>query len=134
MSFSFTIPIGAISTSPTNIPAANTEIVLDKNSSRSTTHRVLNANFGDGYEQRVLDGINTKQETFSVSFNNRTKDEINLIAAYLDKKASENFTLTVPSLSGTETLRVVCDAYNITYIYEDYHNLTGTFRRVYEPS
>ena len=131
MSFSFTIPANAIST---GVPASNTEIVLDKNSSRATTHRVLNANFGDGYEQRVLDGINTKQETFNVSFNNRTSNEINLIAAYLDKKASENFTLTVPSLSGTETVRVVCDSYNIAYIQEDYHSLTGTFRRVYEPS
>jgi phage-related protein len=131
MSFSFTILPDDISA---GVPATEKEVVLDKNSSRSTTHRVLNANFGDGYEQRVLDGINTKQETFNVSFNNRPKDEINLIAAYLDKKASENFTLSVSVLSGTESVLVVCDSYNIAYIHEDYHNLTGTFRRVYEPS
>ena len=89
-------------------------------------------------EQRVLNGINTKEDSFSLSFNNRSAEDINLIAAFLDDKAAKNFDFTVTdsftggSLSNT-TMKVVCDSYNVNYIRENFHSLTCTLRRVYEP-
>ena len=37
-------------------------VVADRGLSRSVNQRVLVAKFGDGYEQRVGDGINTKDD------------------------------------------------------------------------
>lgn len=105
------------------------ELVADRGLSRQVQHRVLTAKFGDGYEQRVRDGINTKNETFSISFNNRPVDEINLIAAFLDLKVALNFDFTV----GLETLKVVCEGYNIVYLQDEIYSLQTNFRRVYEP-
>lgn len=128
--FSFTIPADAISI---GAPAAPVEIVADRGLSRASKHRVLTAKFGDGYEQRVLDGINTKDDSFSLSFNNRLASEINLIAKYFDTVAGKNFVFTVTDYDGDTQMKVVCEEYNISYIQEAYHSLTCNFRRVYEP-
>jgi len=105
------------------------EIVFGRNITRNPTHRTLTAKFGDGYEQRVLDGINSKDETFSVNFANRDWSEIEVIAAFLDAKAARSFNITLQR----ETFKVVCDKYSITYNQVDIHSLNATFRRVYEP-
>ena len=105
------------------------EIVFDKNISRNPTHRTLVAKFGDGYEQRVLDGINSKNETISASFVNRDWTEIETIAAFFDAKAARNFTITLQR----EAIKVLCENYSITHSRNDIHTLTVELRRVYEP-
>lgn len=105
------------------------EIVFGRNITRNPTHRTLTAKFGDGYEQRVLDGINSKDETFTVNFANRDWTEIEVIAAFLDAKAARSFNITLQR----ETFKVVSDKYSITYNQVDIHSLNATFRRVYEP-
>ena len=67
--FSFTIPPGDV-TSIKGVSSSAFEAVADRGLSRKSKHNVLTAKFGDGYEQRVLDGINTKQDMFNISFNN----------------------------------------------------------------
>lgn len=133
MAFSFTISAQEVNTLKGTSGNPSFEAVADRGLGRQSQHRVLTSKFGDGYEQRVRDGINTKDETFNISFNNRSADEINLIAAYLDSKAGLNFTLTITNLTGNEAIKVVCDTYNISYIQETVHSLQTTFRRVYEP-
>lgn len=128
--FSFTILQDAISV---GVPSANTEVVFDKGMSRSPRFQVLNANFGDGYEQRAQDGINAKRETYVVAFAKRPAAEVNLIAAYLDQNIATALDLTITNLTGDETVKAVCDDYNIVYIHELYHSMTANFRRVYEP-
>lgn len=136
--FSFTIPAADVDTLKNTSSSSNFEAVADRGLSRQAQQRVLTAKFGDGYEQRVRDGINTKTENFNISFNNRNADEINLIAAYLDSKAALSFELVITdTFSGgsltTSTIDVVCDTYQIQYGHTDYHSLTTTLRRVYEP-
>ena len=131
--FSFTISGAEVDTLKGVTGSAAQEIVADRGLSRAVAHRVLTAKFGDGYEQRVRDGINTKQDSFSISFNNRDAAEINLIAAFIDSKAGLNFNLTITNLTTDEVVKVVCEGYTLSYGYELYHNLQTTFRRVYEP-
>ena len=136
--FSFTISGAEVDTLKNTSSSSNFEAVADRGLSRQAQQRVLTAKFGDGYEQRVRDGINTKTENFNISFNNRSADEVNLIAAYLDSKAALSFTLVITDTfsSGsltTSSIKVVCDTYQIQYGHADYHSLTTTLRRVYEP-
>lgn len=128
--FSFTIPANA---AEPGVPVAPEKITVDRGFQRQAQHRVLTANFGDGYEQRVRDGINTKNETFNISLNNRSAAEVNKVAKFLDNYSGKNFILTVTDYDGDVNINVVCDSYNITYKYEDILTLTTTFRRVYEP-
>ena len=136
--FSFTISASDVNTLKNTSGQSAFEATADRGMGRSSEHRVLTAKFGDGYEQRVLNGINTKNDSFDISFNNRTAEDINLLAAFLDSKAAKNFDFTVTdkfsggNLANT-TMKVVCDTYSINYVRDNFHSLTCTLRRVYEP-
>jgi phage-related protein len=108
----------------------------DRNTTRNTKPKVLIASFGDGYEQRIADGINNLRQTFAVAFNNRTKDEIDDIVAFFDSKNGVSaFAYTYPDTnnSGETTVKVVCEDYTLNYTNSDFYGCTATFRRVYEP-
>lgn len=138
--FSFTISAGDVDTIKGQSQGTNSafEAVPDRGLSRSSKHNVLTAKFGDGYEQRVLDGINTKEDQFNLSFQNRESEDINLIAGFFDIKAGKNFNFVITDKfsSGaltTSTIKVVCDDYNISYEQTTNHSLSCALRRVYEP-
>ena len=113
-----------------------TNISPDKQLNRSTAPKVKLATFGDGYEQRLRNGINSLSETYSLSFNNRTKNDIDDIVAFFDTKHGVvpfNFTIPDSNGSGSETtITVVCDTYTQKYDYDNFYSATATFRRVYE--
>ena len=107
----------------------------DKGMTRQSQPKVFKTEFGDGYEQRLADGINTLEETFQVSFNTRTKEEIDDIVAFFENKAGVTaFTYTIPDSnnSGETAIKVVCSTWNKTWAYGDYYSATATFKRVYE--
>jgi phage-related protein len=113
-------------------------VVPDKTMTRQAKPSVHLAKFGDGYEQRIANGINSIKETYSVSFRHRTKTVIDDIVDFLDTKAGvTKFDFTVPdtndtSASGEHTVKVVCDTYSTNFEHDDFYTLTATFRRVYE--
>ena len=45
--------------------------------------RIKSINFGDGYEQRYNDGLNTNPQTWMLSFSNRTDIEAEAIDDFL---------------------------------------------------
>lgn len=113
------------------------QINPDRTMQRKTKPKVYMASFGDGYEQRIAQGINSLNESYSVSFNTRTKAEIDDIVGYLDSLrgvTSFNFVIPDSNAGGNETtIKVVCDDYSITYTNDDFYSCDATFRRVYEP-
>ena len=109
--------------------ATEKEITFDRGFSKESEQRVLTAQFGDGYEQRIKDGINTKVEKFSMNINNRTWEEIELISAFLDVKTPKSFSITLQR----EPINVVCDSYSLTAAQSSIHSISAELRRVYEP-
>tara|TARA_R110000796_G_scaffold1430_4_gene5701 strand:+ start:9093 stop:9473 length:381 start_codon:yes stop_codon:yes gene_type:complete len=111
----------------------------DKAMGKQSSPNVLMASFGDGYEQRVVNGINNIKESYSISFVNRHKADIDDIVAFFDSKGGAlNFNFTIPdtnntTTTGEKTFSVVCDSYSTSYAYDNFYNLTATLRRVYEP-
>ncbi len=117
-------------------------ITGDRGLSRQTSFSLLTAKFGDGYEQRAIDGINSKQENFGLTFKNRDYKEANLIAAFFDSKKGLNFNLEITNTKDVEsanatdvheTIKVACDSYTLTYVTDTVATVTSQLRRVYEP-
>jgi phage-related protein len=108
----------------------------DKGFSQKTTPRVYEIQFGDGFQQRGISGINNNMEEFSVNFANRPKDEIDDIEAFFESKngvTNFSFTHADSNESGDEkTIKVICSEWSKTYSYDDYYSLSATFKRVYE--
>jgi phage-related protein len=111
-------------------------VVPDRGQKRNNKPRVFVANFGDGYEQRIANGINSLEQTIDVAFTTRPKADIDDIVAFFESKGGVtnfNFTLSDSNAGGSEeTIKVVCDTWDQTWVYDDYYTLNAQFRRVYE--
>jgi phage-related protein len=93
--------------------------------------RVRVAKFGDGYEQRVADGINTGQDEWSLRFSVRDDLETGAILAFLNTRAgAEAFDWTPPG--AIDPIRVVCREWSRSFDRNDQNTVTLKFNRVYE--
>lgn len=108
--------------------ATNREITFDRGFSRESTHRVLTASFGDGYQQRVRDGINTKVDKFSVTLSNRIWQEIALISSFFDVIHPQSFQINMER----ENFKVVLDTYSVMVGHDDVQSISADLSRVYE--
>ena len=119
-----------------NVGGSLGTVAPDKGFTRSNEPKVYTAEFGDGYEQRLAAGINNIKQSFSVSFANRPKDEIDDIVAFFEsKKGATAFDYVFSdtnSGNNEESVKVVCSDWSQTWDYDDFYSLTATFRRVYE--
>ena len=110
--------------------------VYDKGVQLSVKPRVLKAQFGDGYEMRVRDGINTTPRSWTLTFNNRLNEDIDNLYAFFDTLASvDTCQLTVPDQTAggnEEAIIVVIEEYTKTYAYDQFYSLTCRAREVFE--
>lgn len=97
----------------------------------SVKPRVLTAKFGDGYEQRVGDGINIRPREWRLTFNTRTDAEIAPILAFLEARNSiEAFDWTPPTGSAGKW---VASGWQHTKPRYGINDLSVVFHEVFEP-
>ena len=111
-------------------------VVPDKGMSAPYKPRVLVAKFGDGYQQRIANGINNLDQEFSVNFKTRTKEEIDDIVGFFESTKGVtdfDFTFADTNASGNEeTVKVYVSDFTQNWEYDDYYSCSATFVRVYE--
>lgn len=94
-------------------------------------HRVRTAQFGDGYEQSVSDGINTRVQSWELEFVGETRAMMQAICAFLDARGGhESFTWTPPG--GTAGYYVVRE-YQVTPHGSGLYTIAATFQEVFRP-
>jgi len=96
-----------------------------------TAFRVKRAQFGEGYAQKVGDGLNNKFSTWNVAVDN---DYAYVLTAkqFLDQHGGwQSFLWTPPNY--TQPIRVTCETYSeISHVGEQCR-LTAVFEQVYFP-
>lgn len=93
--------------------------------------RVLMAEFGDGYEQRIGDGLNTIRREVALQFEALTTDQKNTIETNLiDWAGQESFYYTLPdeSVQG----RYVCSEWSVDPVGPGFWAMTLTLREVFD--
>lgn len=76
---------------------AGTAFRIDRLARSQSTQRVRKYSFGDGYEQRVADGINTLNQTINANFVNRPEAEAEALIDFFETKNGVSpFALSVP--------------------------------------
>jgi phage-related protein len=115
------------------VVTVDTTISADRNATIGSTARVLLANFGDGYEQRIADGINSINREVSLSFSPRDNTEIDDIVDYFDYlKGVTPLSITYNNSNGNETMKVIIDKWNKNFINANMSGATASGRRVFE--
>jgi phage-related protein len=102
--------------------------VPDQGCDVQTSLRFRKAEFGDGYEQRIPDGLNYIKETWSVSFTLRTKTEILAHDTFLRANAA-SFDWVTPK---SESKKFKCENWSMSPMHDGNWSLSGTFEQVFE--
>ena len=97
------------------VPNIATKVLPDKSLSKASTPGVLVAKFGDGYQQRIANGLNSIKDTFSITLVNRPKLEADDIEAFFSlKKGVTAFDFTYPDTNSTTVATSVINSVQST--------------------
>ena len=114
----------------------NRTVVPDKGLSKTNKPVIFQSKFGDGYQQRIANGINNLEQTFSVTFKTRTKEEIDDIIGFFESTngvTAFDFTFADTNASGNEeTVKVYVGDFSQNWEYDEFYTCNATFNRVYE--
>ena len=84
-----------------NITGFSAGVPVDKGFQRGSAPKVHTLTFGDGYEQRIADGINNLAQQMNVTFNTRPKAEIDDLVAFFESLGGvSKFRMTKASPCG----------------------------------
>lgn len=87
--------------------------------------------FGDGYEQRQANGLNTQPKTWTLKFSLRTDTEANAITDFLTTQAAvSSFDWT--DINGTAG-KYVCRSWDRSKDRYNLNTVSAQFEQVYEP-
>jgi phage-related protein len=104
---------------------------VDFGAQLSKKPRVLAAQFGDGYQQRLGDGINIAPEEWQLTFSTRTAAERDGILAFLNaRNGIEAFDWTSPA--GTVG-KFMCPEWTYSPQNAATNTITAKFMQVFEP-
>lgn len=81
---------------------------------REKAWRLRIAQFGDGYQQRTLDGINALNVRFQVRFELKPADVIAAMEGFLEAQKGEAFDFRDPSTG--EVYQVTCDQWQVDWL------------------
>lgn len=105
--------------------------VEDYNGSEEHQPRVRAVKFGDGYQQRSTDGINTDAGTWNLTFSGRSTGEASAITTFLGARGGvENFDWT--PYGELAAIKVVCPKWARQPQSYGVWTVTATFSQVFE--
>jgi phage-related protein len=92
--------------------------------------RIQTIQFGDGYEQRLKDGINNDILKLNLSFESRGEQEAAAILHFLHTKGgyAPFYFKTTPPYSIIK--KFVCKSFNSTFVFADNYNVTCSLEEV----
>lgn len=95
-----------------------------------TQPRVRKAQFGDGYSQRVADGINNAPRVWSLTFGKRTAADIDAIEAFLVTQAGTAYFTWTPPRGAVG--KWICTTWDRGVDDVNNERLSATFEEVFE--
>jgi len=120
-----------------NITGFSAAVMPDKGFQKQDKARIFQTKFGDGYEQRLANGINTLEQNFTLNFKTRPKAEIDDLVAFFVSLGGVDlcrFTYADSNAGGSETaVKAIATEWSQTFDYGDFYSLSVILIRVYEP-
>lgn len=105
--------------------------VPSKSFSATTKPRVIKSQFGDGYSQRYVDGINSLVKEWSLSFNSKDLNTAAQIESFFEaRKGVEGFKWTPPG--DTITYSVICTDWSRTYDSHLSASISARFVQIFD--
>lgn len=110
---------------------SNPNLIPSLGSSMRVKTRLIKTSFGDGYEQRVVDGINATIREIPLIWQNLTAADHDELLAFFEAQVGQSFDFT-PPWGSHATGKYVCEEWNEAPGEADIYSLSATFRQVFE--
>ncbi|MDP9528485.1 phage tail protein [Pseudomonas protegens] len=104
--------------------------IPNSNASPTISFRTKSSKFGDGYEQKVKDGINNRTQSWPLTFSGH-KQRIMEIMDFLDRQAGAAAFYWTNPFGQTALYR--CSEYQPQAIGGNAYTLTATFEQAFHP-
>ena len=105
--------------------------VPDRGFTRNTKPRVLTYQFGDGYSQRVNDGINNMPSIYNLTFSGRSVTQADAIIAFLTATEGRRYFLWTPPGESYQ-IKVIASEWSMTHDTSVSRNISVTFTQVFD--
>lgn len=105
--------------------------VPDRGYTRNTKPKVLVYQFGDGYSQRIPDGLNSIRYDYSLTFNNRSIPEANAIIQFFEGTFGAEYFLWTPPQETTQ-IKVIASDWSNTYESAISRTVSVNFTQVFD--
>lgn len=89
--------------------------------------------FGDGYEHRLLFGLNQNPKEFSFTFE-VSETDADTIETFLDARADDSASFTFTPPGEPSSSQFVCEDWTKSIPYNNRASIRATFREVFEPT
>ena len=89
--------------------------------------------FGDGYEHRLLLGLNQNPKEFSFTFE-VSETDADTIETFLDARADDSASFTFTPPGEPSSSQFVCEDWTKSIPYNNRASIRATFREVFEPT
>ena len=84
----------------TTAPTGTGDYTIDRGLTRRVTPRIIKFQYGDGYEQRALQGINPLDEVYAITLRERPKSQIDEVVQFFEaQQAITVFAFKPPHLN-----------------------------------
>ena len=111
------------------------DVAVSYGAQKSSAPKTRTIQFGDGYQQRILEGIpsHMNPKEWQLTWDNITETDADTIETFLDARAADNaaFDFTPPG-EGT-SYKFVCETWSKSIPYLNRATIQATFRQVFEP-
>ena len=108
------------------------KIVPDKSLGVQSSPTILSQKFGDGYEQRIVYGINQDAKLWQLVWRNIPKTQADTNSTFLEARGGkESFNWTPPGSS--TSYKWICSGWTKSVPYNNRITFQASFRQVFEP-
>lgn len=106
--------------------------VPDFGAAKKSEPTVKNVQFGDGYAQRIVFGLNQSSKEWDLKWVNRTNADITAIETFFEARAgAESFTWNPPD--DASSYKFIVSSWVRQIDYAGIGTLSATFKQVFEP-
>ena len=99
---------------------------------KTSSPKVRQVQFGDGYSMRTVFGLNQNLKSYSPTWQNISETDADTISDFLDARAGqESFDWTPPG--ETSSSKFICQAWTKSISYKNRATIQASFQEVAEP-
>tara|TARA_R100000353_G_scaffold28576_1_gene23883 strand:+ start:760 stop:1110 length:351 start_codon:yes stop_codon:yes gene_type:complete len=89
--------------------------------------------FGDGYEHRLLFGLNQNPKEFSLTWKDLSETDSDTIETFLDARANDGDSFSYTPPNEPSSMQFKCSTWSKDMNYSNLATINATFIQVFEP-